>query len=160
MAIESIFTTELFADFILPWMLVFVLVFAILDKSEILGEGKKQVNAIVGAIIGLILISFAASRDIIVNLIPFLAIGVVVIFIFMLLYGFVSQGKGDMFSKNVKIGAGIAIGIGLIIAVLSVTGTLDSVWDYLSADNMGANLLFIAIAIGAVVAVLMNKSGD
>ena len=54
----NIFTHVVFAEYILPWVLVFVLIFAILEKSNLLGEGKRQVNAIVGAVCGLILFHF------------------------------------------------------------------------------------------------------
>lgn len=155
---ENIFTHEIFTDFILPWLLIFTLVFAVLEKSKLLGEGKRQINAIVSLVVATILLAFPGSRDIIVNLIPIFVITLVVLFIFLLLYAFVSgEKKGDPLNKGVKIAIGIGIAIVVAVSVLVVTGTWDSFWSWLSDSNMGANIIFIVIAVGAVVAVLMNK---
>ena len=52
----AIFSNPFFTEMLLPFLLVFVVVFAILQKSKILGDGKAQIDAIVGLVIGLILI--------------------------------------------------------------------------------------------------------
>ena len=80
---DTIFSSPIFLDIILPFLLVFTLVFAILDKSKLLGEGKKQINAIISLVVGLILIGFPFARNIVVNLIPFLVVSLVILFVFM-----------------------------------------------------------------------------
>ncbi len=86
---QPIFVSSYFRDYILPFVLVFTLIFAILEKTKLLGDDKKQVNAITGLVIGLILIGTPFARDIIVKLMPFLAIFAVILLVFMLLYGFI-----------------------------------------------------------------------
>ena len=98
--VETIFSSSIFTDIILPFLLVFTLVFAILDKSKLLGEGKRQINAIMSLVIGLILIGFPFAMEIIVKLIPFLAVSLVILFVFMLLFGFISSKKeGDVLNN-------------------------------------------------------------
>ena len=161
---ETIFQHWIFTDYLLPWLLVFVLIFAILEKTNILGEGKQQINAIIGLICACILLAFPFSREVIIGLIPFLVIVAVIIFVFLLLYGFVSgEKKGDPLGRGVKITIGIVIVIALSVAVLVVTKTWDNVVDFMTnGSNLGANLLFIIIAIAAVVAILFGsgKSSD
>jgi len=41
-------------DAVLPFLLIFVVVFAVLQKSNILGEGKRNFNVVVAAILGLL----------------------------------------------------------------------------------------------------------
>jgi len=148
-----------FKEIILPWILVFVLFFAILEKTNILGEGKKQVNAIVAATIALILLVFPFARDIIIDLIPLMVIAMVVIFVFLLLYAFVAgEKKGDPLNKSIKITFGILIAIFVISSVLVVTDSWDALWDFLSSSNIGTNILFIVLAAAAVTVVLMSKS--
>jgi len=152
--IENVWFTEI----ILPWILVFVLFFAILEKTNILGEGKRQINAIIAAIIGLILLAFPYARDIIVDLIPLMAIALVVIFVFLLLYGFVAgDKKGDPLNKATKITFGVILAIFVIASVLVITDTWSVLWNFLTESNIGTNILFIVLAAGAVVAVLMGK---
>ncbi len=154
----NLFTQTIFTEIILPWILVFVLFFAILEKTGLLGEGKKQINAIISAVIALLLLSFPQARDVVNDLIPLMVIAVVVIFVFLLLYSFVSgEKKGDPLNKATKITFGVIIGIFVITSTLVVTGTWDNLWDYLSSSNAGTNILFILLAAAAVIAVLMGK---
>jgi len=157
MAEDNIFTHWLLADYILPWVLVFVLIFAILEKSKILGEDKKQVNAIIGAVSGFILLAFPASRELVVKLIPFMVIVAVILFVFLLLYGFVSgEKKGDPLNKWVKVAIGTGIAIALTAAVLILTDSWDKFWDFLTGSSVGTSILFIIVAGGAVLAVLFG----
>ena len=55
--VEPFFISGFFLDFVLPFILVFTLIFAILSKTKLLGEDKKQINALLGLIIGIILIT-------------------------------------------------------------------------------------------------------
>ncbi|MBI2652737.1 hypothetical protein HYX00_04700 [Candidatus Woesearchaeota archaeon] len=44
------------ADVLLPFLLIFVIVFAILQKTKILGESKKNLNVVVAIIVGLLVV--------------------------------------------------------------------------------------------------------
>src|SRR3989344_3767877 len=112
--VEPILISPFFVSYILPFVLVFTLIFAILQKTQLLGEGKKQIDALVGAVVGLVLIAFPFARDIIVQLMPFLAVSAVVLLVFMLLYGFiVGKKEGDVLNKGLKIVFAIILGLAL-----------------------------------------------
>ena len=104
---ETIFSNPLFRDLILPFLLIFTLVFAILDRTKILGEGKKQINAIISLVIALIFIGFAYPTGIIVRLVPFLAVALFLLFIFMLIYGFIQGKEKEVLGTGLKIALGI-----------------------------------------------------
>src|SRR3989338_2728060 len=144
MVIEpSFLISSYFLDYILPFILVFTLIFAILEKTKLLGDEKKQVNAI----IGLILIGTPFARDIVVKLMPFLVIFAVILLVFMLLYGFIEGKKdGDILSKGLKITFGILLGIALIITLLFITGG----WDKIFQSSSGSTLLINGIVIVAI----------
>jgi len=161
--VESIFSNPLFIEYILPFLLVFTLVFAILDKTKLLGEGKKQINAITSLVIGLILIGFPFARGIIVQLIPFLVVCLVILFVFMLLYGFISGKKeGDVLNKGLKITLGIIFGLAVIVAVLWITGSWDFIFNYVVegeyAGKIWMNVLLIAM-IGGALAIVLSSGG-
>lgn len=152
----TILSHPFFVEQVLPFLLVFTLVFAILDKSKILGEGKRQINAIIAFVIGLILIAFPFPRSIIVNLMPLLAVLAVVFLVFMILYGFVS-GKELKGEKWMKITFGILVGLALIIALLLFTGYWNVVVAALTGGQgkeIATNIFFIAVIIAAVAIVL------
>lgn len=163
--VETMFSSPIFVDVILPFLLVFTLVFAVLDKTKLLGEGKKQINAITSLVIGLILIGFPFARDIIVRLIPFLVVALVILFIFMLLYGFVSGKKeGDVLSPGLKITLGIIAGLAVVVAVLWVTGAWDYIYELTVegefSETIWINVFMLAIIGGAIAIVVSGKKGD
>ncbi len=162
--VDNVLSSEIFLDMILPFLLVFTLVFAILEKTKLLGEEKKQINAIISLVVGLILIAFPMPRDIIVKLMPFLAVVLVILFVFMLLYGFVSGKEKDVLNKGLKITLGIIVGLSVIVAVLWISGAWDYIYQRLIyedyAGKVWINVLIIAIIGGAMAVVLATSGND
>jgi hypothetical protein len=159
---ETILSTPFFTELVLPFLLVFTLIFAILEKTKVLGEEKRQVNAIVAFVVGLILIAFPYPRDIIVNLMPLLAVIAVVMLVFMMLYSFAGGKPGENW---MKITFGILVGLALIIALLVLTGYWDTIAGAVSGgkgSGVATNLFFIIIIIAAIIIVLVpgKKSGS
>jgi hypothetical protein len=83
-------------DALLPFLLIFIIIFAMLQKSNILGQGKKNFNVMVAAIIGLLVViphvtnSYPADRDvvqIINNSLPQVSLIAVAIIMALLLIG-------------------------------------------------------------------------
>jgi hypothetical protein len=163
--VEPFLISSLFTDYVLPFILVFTLIFAILQKTQLLGEGKKQINSMIGFVVGLILISFPFARDIVVQLMPFLAVSAVILLVFMLLYGFIMGKKdGDVLHKGVKIALGIILGLALITVLLFISGYWEPVWDLMfnqeGSSQIWINILLIVIIAGAVISVVVTKDKD
>lgn len=157
--VETILSSPLFIQIILPFLLVFAVVFAVLQKSEILGKGKKQIDAIVALVVGLIVIAFGNATGIIVNLMPFLAVSLIIILVFMILIGMLFKEGEFNLDKKIKIGLGIVITVAVIIAVLYLTngfGYVESLFSGAGGSTLLANIIFIALIIGAVAAVVFG----
>ena len=166
MAIYDTILTSVFAvKIVYPFLLVFTLIFAILQKSKILGEDKSRIDVLVALSIALIVVAFSWSTDIIVNLMPFLAVSLVILLVFMILFGFVASDmeKGLVLNSKVKTGVGILIAIALTIAVLVVTGQWGFIYYHLFVDYEGSswlsNIILLLIIAGAVGAVLFSGGG-
>ncbi len=159
--VETIFTNPLFVETILPFLLMFTLVFAILEKTKILGDGKKQIDAIVALVIGLIFIAFGSATDIVVRMIPILGIALVVILIFMILLGSMFSDKFEM-PGWLKVVVGILVGILVIATVLVLTGGLDYVINFIYGENSGilVNGVLILIIIGAIALAVFGGKGE
>jgi len=157
---EPFFISPFFLDYILPFVLVFTLVFAILQKTQLLGEGKKQNDSIVALVIGLILIAFPFARNIVVDIMPFLAVSIAILLVFMLGYGFIYNGKVEM-HKYLKGALIVIFGLGLITTIMMVTGAWDNVYDLIfggkGAGQVWINILLVAVMAGAIIAVLKGK---
>ena len=150
-----------FTEQVLPFLLVFTLIFAILEKTKILGEGKRQINAIVGFVVGLILIAFPYPRSIIVNLMPLLAIIAVVLLVFMILYGFASGEKEFKMPKKLTIIFGILIATVLIVALLIFTDYWGIIiGNVLGGSDIASNIFFILVIVAAIAIVLWSGRGE
>ncbi|MBD3252586.1 hypothetical protein GF386_02555 [Candidatus Pacearchaeota archaeon] len=159
--VEPILISPFFIEYLLPFILVFTLIFAILEKTQLLGEDKRRVNAIIGLVIGLILIASPANA-IVVQLMPFLAVAAVILFVFMLLYGFVvGKTEGDVLGKWWKVVFGALLAIALVMVLLIITGWWDFVYDFMFNTSTGTqvwvNGLLVIVIAGAIVAVLFGK---
>lgn len=164
---NTILSHPIFVETILPFLLVFTIVFAILQKSEIFGKGKKQVDAIVGLVIGLIVISFAQATGIILQMIVFLSVGLVIILVLLLLLGIFAPEKKltEMFPRPLQIVMIVVVVLAVTTAVVYITNAWQYIYDWIfigSQSSIFLNILFVIIIIAAIAAVLLgtNRSGD
>lgn len=67
--VETVFSWPVFSEILFPFVLVFTLLFAILEKTKILGENKQN-HALISLAVAVILIATPA-RTIISGLAPF-----------------------------------------------------------------------------------------
>jgi len=148
----------IFTDYILPFLLTFTLIFAILEKSKILGENKHQINAIIGFVLGAIVISFANVVDIIREMVIFMVLALIILFVFMIIYGFAAAKEKDLLELWMKRAIAIVAIIAVVIAILVITGYWDEALNFFKGD-IGLNLIFGAIVIAAVAAVLFGAKG-
>ncbi len=152
-----------FIDFILPFVLVFTLIFAILQKTKLLGDDKKQIDAMAGLVVGLILIAFPYPRSIIVLLMPFLAVSAVILLVFMLLYGFIIGKKdGDVLGKWWKVAFGAILAVSLLSYLIYVAGYWNYFYDFLFSggySQIWINIILIMVIVGAIVAVIRGDKG-
>jgi hypothetical protein len=147
-----------FMTALLPFILVFVVMFAVLQKSKVLGE-NVQVDAMVAFVIGLILIGFPKPRDMIVEMMPLLALGIAVLLIFFILYGFVSGdlSKSPTWMKGIF---GALAGVYVLWIVLRVTGLgnyILSLFEGAGDSGLFMGFLMILLIIGAAVLVIWGS---
>lgn len=163
MAEETFLQHWIFTKFALPFLLVFFIVFAVLEKTKILGEERKQLNALLSFIIALIFVGAIYPKIVVANLILFLTVALVVIFVVLLLWGFVFGDIKEGFKpdKWMKLVLGILIGVAVLLAVFWATGIEWSVFDFLFKQSWSSalwiNVLFVVV-IAAALALILKKS--
>ena len=161
--VETILQHEIFTRFAFPFLLMFFIVFAILEKTKLLGEGKKQLNALISFVIGLIFVSAVYPTLVVNNLILFLTVALVVVFVALLLWGFIFGDIKEGFKIQgwMKWVLGIIVGIAVVIAVLWATGVQGKVIDFLFrqgwSNTFWTNALFIVV-IAIALALMIKKS--
>jgi hypothetical protein len=163
MAEETVLQHWIFTRFIFPFLLIFVLVYAVLEKTNIFGQDKHQVNAITALVIGLIFVTVLYPTTVLNNMILFLTISLIVVFVALLLWGFITGNVTfpDPEKPAVKWIVGVVIILAVGVAVLWATGVSDNVIDFLFkqgwSDTFWTNFLFILV-IGIALAFIIRSS--
>ena len=164
MAQETILQHWIVTKFILPFLLMFVLVYAILEKTKLLGEKSHQVNAVVSGVIGLIFVGAVFPKLVVENMILFLVVAVIVVFVALLLWAFISGSdlKDNILGNNaIKWIVGIVLVVAVIFALLWATGVSTSAIDFFFKNDWSntfwTNVIFIVVIAG-VLALVLSKS--
>lgn len=146
----------IFVETILPFVLVFTIVFAVLQKAKVFGEGKRQIDALIALVAGLLVISFASATGFIIQLVPFLAVSLVVLLVLMILLGSFFKGPSD-WPKWINYPLIIVAILAVVIAVVYITDVWQYIRDliYTGGDSgIFINIVFIIIIAVAVVTVI------
>ncbi|MBU0894544.1 MAG: hypothetical protein KKF48_02820 [Nanoarchaeota archaeon] len=146
--------------FAYPFLLMFFIVFAILEKTKVFGEDKKQLNALVSFVIGLIFVSAVFPKLVVSNLILFLSVALVVVFVALLIWSFVIGGDAKIGGKGVKIAAAIVLVIVMIIVILWATGVgwsfFESLFNQSWSNSFWINVFFVVVIAIALALILAN----
>ena len=161
-AIEFLKEFGLF-DVVLPFLLVFSITFAILEKTKVLGvesDGKtpkKQINSMVAFVIGMIVVATNKVVTIINEALPNIVLLLVMIVLFLMLAGSLAKNEKDGFKLNSGLQTALVIiSLVSIVIILLTTIRLDTgisvwntFWDWLIVSWSGT--IFASILLGLVV---------
>jgi len=158
----NILQNEALTDFVYPFLLVFFIVFAILQKTKLLGGERKQIDAFVAFVVGLIFVAAVNPKLIVTDLILFLAVAMVIVFVVLLVWGFLTGGEANFKEpKGVKWVIGILVVIAVTVYLFVSTGTGDDVYQWLFksswSNDVWTNAIFIVI-IAAALAIVIGKA--
>jgi hypothetical protein len=139
-------------DFILPFLLVFAIVFGILSATKFMGD-NRAVYVIIAVVIGLLSLRYQYFfSSFLAELFPRLGIGLAIIMTLLILVGlFIAKDESRYW------GYGLAA-IGFIIALVIVMQTFDalgygSIW--MGSDAVGFIILALLI-VGIIIAVAVS----
>jgi len=153
-------------DVVLPFVLIFTIVFAFLQKTKILGEDSKKFNVVIALVMGLAVVFphvlgyYPADRDIvqIINqALPNVSIVLIAIVMALLIIG--------VLGKRFELGNGSASGWIALMAfggIVYIFGNAAHWWDsptwlYFLGDSETVTLI-VAILIFAIIIWFITKS--
>lgn len=161
----SFLQNPILTQFVYPFLFIFFVFFAILEKSKIFGEDKKQINALVAFVIGFIFITAIFPKEMVNNLILFLTIAIVIVFVVLMLWGFIMGGEGTKIFENSPKGLKWAIGFFIIIvvaiAVLWAAGIdlghwIDELFHASWSSTFWTDFVFI-VGVAAALAIVLGS---
>ena len=161
-------------DVVLPFLLVFTIVFAILDKVKILGTeknsagveySKKNLNAMVAFVMAFMVVASAQLVSIINKTASQVFILLLLIICFLMLAGSFHKQSPEGFFLNSKdhkfyYNAFMAITFTVIIAIfLNALGWLDLVYSFM-VDNWNASYVSAIILLLVIAGFMAWITGD
>jgi len=156
-----------FFDIVLPFLLVFTIVFAILEKTKILGEDKANLNAMVAFVVGLLFVGAIGLVSIINEALPNVALFLIVILSFLMLFGAFVGAEGIKFDNLLyKGGALFVVFVAVLAIFLDALGWLDVILNYVNYNwdkTVIPTAIFFLIVLGAIWYVVeggSKKKGD
>ncbi len=149
-----------FFDVVLPFLLVFTIVFAVLEKTKIFGtQGddklpKKNLNSMVAFVISFFVIATKQIVTAIQVSMPQVVLVLIVLLSIMMLVGSLYSGEEEFAFKG-KIVAffGTIAAIGVTLIFMNAFGWLKPLIDYLTKywnDTLVVSLIFLIIIIGTI----------
>ena len=144
-------------DVVLPFLLVFSIVFAILEKTKVLGtekvEGKeftkKNLNAMVAFVMSFLVIASSRLVEIITKVSAQVVVLLMASVLFLLLVGsFFKEGESVFLEGGWKTFFMWIMFIGILLIFMNALGWMDDLWGWVSAGT-GGN------AIGSIVLVIV-----
>ena len=149
-------------DVILPFLLVFVLVFAILEKIKIFGEQGRKFNIIIALVIGFLLVRQGGIVEFINTYLPNVSAVIIVFLGFLILLGLFGV-KSSAFKGGLMVIFVIVSLIGGIWALTQATEGTDVEFSIpglgeidISESDAGALVVFGAVILIIIIAVGKN----
>ena len=141
-------------EYVLPFLLVFSLVFAVLEKTQILGKEKTNINVVVSIILGLLLIAQTQIVSIINTFIPKMSLFIIVVLMFFLVTG--------IFGETTKGWTGLPLVIAVIVTILAVIWALTptiglALPSWFQPTDQDVALMVLIAAIIAAIAYIGRK---
>lgn len=150
-------------DVVLPFLLVFTIVFAILEKTKVLGteiiDGKhypkKNLNTMTAFVIAFLVVASTRLVAIINQVASQVVILLMLSVLFLLLIGsFYKEGEGVFLEGGWKTFFVFIMFIGIVLIFMNALGWLEGFWDYLKlgtgGEAIGAIILLIIIILSIV----------
>lgn len=163
-------------DVVLPFLLVFTIVFAILEKTKVFGqedvEGRKltrkNINAMVAFVIAFLVIASSQLVEIITTVSSWMVILLMLSILFMILVGsFWKEGEGVFLEKGWRSLFMIIMFVGIVVIFLEAIKTesgepwLEYMFNYVVnnfTSTAVASIILILIMIGMVWVVIREPT--
>ena len=153
-----------FFDVVLPFLLVFTVTFGVLEKSNLFGAGKKNLNAMLAFTVGFLVVAATQITQAIQLSIPKVAFMLIVLISLLILVGSMMAPHAaglDFWAqlhRYVKWPVGFIIGVSVLAIFLSSVGWLEPVVEFFRL-NMGnpalSSIIFLAV-IGGIIYYILN----
>lgn len=154
-----------FFDFFLPFILFFAIIYGALQKTQVFGEGRRDIDSIIAFVIALIASTTGWVLKGITGFLPWVGFTAIIIVCFLMLAAMVGGGDvSQLFKKPYFIAAGV-----IFIAVILFFGVFFTFgWDKIAGGVAGgagisetdiALVIMLIIGLGAFALIVKGGGG-
>ena len=158
-------------DVLLPFLLIFVVIYAILQKTRILGDGKKNLNVIIALVVGLLVVvphvtgrysGYADPVQILNDSLPQVSVVIVAVIFLLILIGVFGQ---EQVFLGVSMPGWIAFFSFAAIVIIfgGSAGWWNGTFNYYLESVLGEEAIAIAIMLlvfGLIIAWITSDSKE
>lgn len=126
-------------SYVLPFLLIFAVVFAILQKTHLFGENNAA-SAIIALSIGLLALQFDIVSTFFATIFPRFGVGIAIMVVVLISLGLWASSKDQPLKAS---WIGYVVGIGVVLWALSAWGSWGS--DFIVTDFLNENFWAMAI---------------
>jgi len=143
-----------FTTYILPFLLFFAIIFAVLEKLKIFGDNKTNINLMLGIILGLLVVVQQEIVTAVNSFLPKVSLFILVALMFLVIAGLFGAKTGNW--------GGIALPIALVICIVAIIwalypSTSGNLWDlpsWLRPDSQNRAWIILIVTVVIVIAFL------
>ena len=144
--------------YLLPFLLIFAIIFGILNRSGFIGE-NKAVQSVIALSVGLLSLQFDYVTDFYASIFPYAGIGISILLVAVILLGFIETGDSNLTKYRNYIWFWIGVAILAVIIFTSLS-------DFYYFGGMGYSLydampmiIAGALLVGLIWAIVSSGKG-
>lgn len=151
-----------FFSYVIPFLLIFALVFGILTQIKLFKD-NKGVRAIISLAVGLMALTQPLVPQFFSSIFPNLGVGISILLVFLILIGLFVDPKHQQWIMYGLFF--IAVIIAIVVVAQSSGSSGESAWLWIQ-NNLGPSagtiiiLVIVVIAVAAIIGVNRNKNRD
>jgi hypothetical protein len=140
-------------SYVLPFLLIFAIVFGVLSKISIFGD-NKGINAVISLVVGLLALQFQMVPMFFSEIFPRLGVALSIILVLIILAGLFFDTK----TKTVQY---LFLGVAIIAFLVVISKSAGYVGWYNSSWWTGdwGNIIIVAVILGLIAWVIFSGSG-
>ncbi len=141
-----------FFDYVLPFLLIFAVIFGILESVPVLGK-NRQVHVIIALVIGLLALRLGFVQEFYREVFPRVGVGIAILLIALILIGlFIAANQ----AKYWMLGLGI---LAILIFLVIMADTFDTIGygNFVWQENISW-ILGLILLVGIIIAVSSSRS--
>ena len=148
-----------FFSYVLPFLLIFAIVFGILTKVKVFPD-NKGLNAVISIVVGLLALQFDFVPIFFAEIFPRLGVGLSVILALFILVGLFLPSGSESVSNFLMLTVGVIIFLVVITKSFGYLGYGTGLPYWISANLSGIiAVIIVIVAVGAVIGAKPPKEG-